>query len=155
MAIPSKSRNKGRVCFVLPRKPWDSEDCILCPNPSAGRILRNIPRLSEPVGRDFGRSEVMHSPLCKRGHSSETGLLGAQTAHSVLGSHNAVQQKQCRDGELVRREMSHFYFPPGGEGAGVMEQGQQIKEVPRRWSMALSCKAASMHGTLNSVSCPE
>lgn len=76
VVLSSKSCNKGMCCSVLNGKLWDTEDCNLCPAPSAGSILRNIPRLLEPVGRDFERSEVTHSLLCKRGHSSETGLLG-------------------------------------------------------------------------------
>lgn len=61
-----RAATKGMCCCVLNGKPRDTEDCNLCPTPpSAGRTLRNITRLLEPVGRDFERSEVTHSPLCK------------------------------------------------------------------------------------------
>jgi hypothetical protein len=103
-----RATTKGMCCCVLNGKPWDREDCDLRSTPSAGRILRNIPRLLEPVGRDFEGSEVTHNPLCKRDHSSETGLLGVQTAHSVLGPHDAVHKSNAVNGELERTVKSHF-----------------------------------------------
>lgn len=85
-----RAATKGMSCCVLNGKPWDIEDCDLCtPPPQSGRILRNLPRLLEPVGRDFERSEVMHNP------SSSTGLLGVQTAHSVLGQQDAIHKSNA------------------------------------------------------------
>lgn len=102
---------KGMCCCVLNGKPWDTEDYDLRSPLSAGRVFRNIPRLLEPVGRDFEGSEVTHNPLCKRDHSSETGLLGVQTAHSVLGPHDAVHKSNAVNQELERTVKSHFVSP--------------------------------------------
>lgn len=60
-----------------------TQKTVICAPPPQ---LAGFPRLLEPVGRDFEKSEITHSPLYKRGHSSETGLLGVQTALSELGS---------------------------------------------------------------------